>query len=56
LSDELLRAAAQKAAEEIMPISDVRASRSYRVEMTEVLVRRALFATRDELAGNATDG
>jgi CO/xanthine dehydrogenase FAD-binding subunit len=56
LSDELLRAAAQKAAEEIMPISDVRASRSYRVEMTEVLVRRALFATRDELARNATDG
>jgi len=56
LSDELLCSAAQKAAEEIMPISDVRASRSYRVEMTEVLVRRALFATRDELGRNATDG
>jgi carbon-monoxide dehydrogenase medium subunit len=55
LSDELLCSAALKAAEEIMPISDVRASRSYRVEMTEVLVRRALFATRDELARNATD-
>ena len=56
LSEELLCAAAQKAREEITPISDVRASHSYRLAMTEVLVRRALLATRDELARNATDG
>lgn len=56
LSEELLREAAQKAREEITPISDVRASYSYRMEMTEVLVRRALLATWDELRRNATDG
>lgn len=55
LSVELLCSAAQKAREEITPISDVRASHSYRLAMTEVLVRRALLATRDELARNATD-
>jgi carbon-monoxide dehydrogenase medium subunit len=42
LSDELLREAAKMAREEVSPISDVRASQSYRLEMTEVLVRRAL--------------
>ncbi len=56
LSDELLSEAAIKAREEVTPISDVRASESYRLEMTEVLVRRALFATRDALARSATDG
>ena len=56
LSEELLCAAAQQAREEITPISDVRASHSYRLAMTEVLVRRALLATRGELARNATDG
>ena len=56
LSDELLSEAAIKAREEVTPISDVRASESYRLQMTEVLVRRALLATRDELAGSATDG
>jgi len=56
LSDETLCAAASKAREEAMPISDVRASRAYRLEMTEVLVRRALFATRARLSGKTTDG
>ena len=56
LSDELLSEAAIKAREEVTPISDVRASESYRLQMTEVLVRRALLATRDELCGSATDG
>jgi len=54
LSEELLCAAARKAREEAMPISDVRASRAYRLQMTEVLVRRALLATRRELAGGGT--
>ena len=56
LSEELLVAAAQKAREEVTPISDVRASRAYRLEMTEVLVRRALLATWDELGRKATHG
>lgn len=56
LSEELLCAAAQKAREEITPISDVRASHSYRMEMTEALVRRALLATWDQLDRNAGDG
>ena len=56
LSEELLYGAAQKAREEVTPISDVRASHSYRLEMTEVLVRRALLAAWDELGRNATDG
>ncbi len=51
LSEELLCTAASKAREEMNPISDIRASRAYRLEMTEVLVRRALLATRHELAG-----
>lgn len=56
LSEELLNGAAQKAREEVTPISDVRASHSYRLEMTEVLVRRALLATWDKLERNAPDG
>jgi len=45
ISEDLIRMAAEKAREEVTPISDVRASLEYRLEMTEVLVRRALFAT-----------
>ena len=56
LSDELIREAANKAREQVTPISDVRASESYRLQMTEVLVRRALLATRDELAKSTHDG
>jgi len=56
LSDDLLSEAAKKAREEVTPISDVRASQPYRLEMTEVLVRRALRATRDKLPGTVSDG
>lgn len=56
LTEDLLEQAARRAREEVTPISDVRASLSYRLEMTEVLVRRALLATCDELGRNATDG
>jgi carbon-monoxide dehydrogenase medium subunit len=54
-TDELIGKAANRAREEVTPISDVRASRTYRLEMTEVLVRRALNATRDQLTGNASN-
>ena len=54
-TEKLLGEAAAKARAEVTPISDVRASLAYRLEMTEVLVRRALLATRDQLTGNAAD-
>ena len=56
LSEKLIGEAAAKAREEVTPISDVRASLAYRLEMTEVLVRRALLATSDQLRGAAADG
>ncbi len=56
LSDELLEQAAAQAGQEISAIADVRASQAYREQMTEVLVRRALRATRDILGRNASDG
>ena len=54
LSAELLDQAAVQARREISPISDVRASSDYRRRMTEVLVRRALTASWDELRGNSS--
>ena len=48
-SDELLERAANEASEEATPISDVRASESYRNNMTAVLVQRALLANISEL-------
>jgi carbon-monoxide dehydrogenase medium subunit len=51
LSNDQLEQAAKVASSEISPISDVRSSKDYRRRMTEVLVRRALMAARDELAG-----
>ncbi|MCH8159745.1 MAG: xanthine dehydrogenase family protein subunit M [Proteobacteria bacterium] len=49
LSDELIEQAARQAQDAAKPISDVRAHEPYRKDMTEVLVRRALVAARDEL-------
>lgn len=49
LTDDLINEAAAKAREEVTPISDVRASLAYRLEMTEVLVRRALHSTAESL-------
>ena len=56
LSEDLIRMAAKKAREEITPISDVRASLEYRLEMTEVLVRRALIATWKKQRRTKTSG
>jgi carbon-monoxide dehydrogenase medium subunit len=56
LSNDLLSEAAKKTREAVTPISDVRGSRSYRLEMTEVLVRRALSATCNKLQGTVSDG
>jgi len=51
MSSGLFADAAQRASEEIAPISDVRGSSGYRKRMTAVLLRRALTATRGELEG-----
>jgi carbon-monoxide dehydrogenase medium subunit len=53
-SDELIDQAALEAGNEASPISDVRADQSYRKRMTQVLVRRALTASRMALAGGTT--
>ncbi len=49
LSDERIDQAAIAASKETSPITDVRASKNYRERMTQVLVRRALLASWDDL-------
>lgn len=49
ISRGLLESAATAAAQEISPITDVRASAEYRTEMTRVLVRRALQQCAERL-------
>lgn len=56
LSDDRVEEAATAASKEISPITDVRASRNYRERMAQVLVRRALLASWDELGRNKSDG
>ena len=56
LSDDLIEKAAREARDAAIPISDVRAHEPYRKDMTEVLVRRALAAARDELQENTSSG
>ena len=52
LSDQRVDRAAVEASKITSPITDVRASRSYREKMTKVLVRRALLASWDALGGS----
>jgi len=49
LTDQRVDQAAVEASRETSPITDVRASRNYRERMTQVLVRRALLASWDDL-------
>ena len=55
ISTELIEQAANKASEEISPITDVRASKHYRLQMTKVLVRRALNAAWHDLGINESN-
>jgi CO/xanthine dehydrogenase FAD-binding subunit len=50
-TEQLLNEAARAAESEIDPISDVRASREYRIAMTGVLVRRTYQIATDRLSG-----
>lgn len=52
LSDRRILRAAVEATGETSPISDVRASKDYRLRMTRVLVRRGLESVRESLAGS----
>lgn len=51
LTDELIEEAAEAAAQETKPISDVRASAEYRREMSRVLVKRALIEALSRAMG-----
>ena len=55
LSDDRFEQAAIAASKEISPITDVRASRNYRERMAQVLVRRALLASRDDLGRSGSN-
>ena len=47
VSDELIQRAAQMAAEEVKPISDIRSSAEYRKEMVRILTQRAIRQVAD---------
>jgi carbon-monoxide dehydrogenase medium subunit len=55
LSDDRVEEAAIAARKEISPITDVRASRNYRERMAQVLVRRALLASWDDLGRSGSN-
>ncbi len=56
IRDELIEEAAEIAAEEASPISDVRGSREYRLDMIRVLCRQATRAAFARARGNAEEG
>jgi len=56
VNDELIEETAVAAAEEARPISDVRGSREYRLDMIRVLCRRATRAALARARGNGVEG
>lgn len=56
ISDHLIEEAAEVAAEEASPISDVRAGRQYRLDMIRVLCRQATRAALARARGNKVEG
>ncbi len=56
ISDRLIEEAAEVAAEEASPISDVRAGRQYRLDMIRVLCRQATRAALARARGNKVEG
>ncbi len=51
LSDDLIAEAAAMVKDEISPITDIRATATYRIRMTEVMLERGLPVARDRLDG-----
>ncbi len=56
ISDRLIEEAAEVAAEEASPISDIRAGRQYRLDMIRVLCRQATRAALARARGNKVEG
>ncbi len=56
ISDHLIEEAAEVAAEEASPISDVRAGRQYRLDMIRVLCRQATRTALARARGNKVEG
>ena len=52
LTDELIRPAVNLLTEEIAPITDIRATKEYRMQMVGVMLERGLRAAVARLAGN----
>lgn len=52
VDDELLEAASRLVADEIAPITDIRATATYRTHMCHVMLRRGLRAAVDRLTGD----
>jgi CO/xanthine dehydrogenase FAD-binding subunit len=55
ITDKLIEDAAEVAAEEARPISDIRGSAEYRLDMIRVLCRRAAHAALDRARGNQVE-
>ena len=55
LNDELIDAAKELVPEEIKPITDIRASKEYRMHMSQVMLGRALTAAADRLNGHGPE-
>jgi carbon-monoxide dehydrogenase medium subunit len=53
LTDELVREAQELVPEEIQPITDIRASKEYRMHMAKVMLDRGLWAALARMAGDA---
>lgn len=56
ISGELIEEAADVAAEEASPISDIRGTREYRLDMIRVLCRRGIRAAYERARGNGGEG
>ena len=55
LDDALIQQARSLVPEEIAPITDIRASKEYRIHMCQVMLERSLRAASDLLAGKSID-
>lgn len=55
LNEDLIDSAKQLVPEEIKPITDIRASKEYRMHMSQVMLARALNAAAERLAGHGPE-
>ncbi len=55
LTPELIASAKELVESEVMPITDIRSSREYRIHMCQVMLERGLMAATDRLRGKTVD-